>query len=133
MTSAIQKIGDTVDTVMETIRPPLIPIPPILMYCEMMQRSGLSATMLASSIIAKLEEIGIPTGVNPDGSDNKIVQFVQIISKEIVEHFQNNARVDSSMPPGATRSTGTGTAAGMAPVQVECMNDSFVSSYGSIR
>lgn len=131
--SAVQKIGDTIDTVMESIRPPLIPIPPMLMFCEMMQRPGMSATVLASEIIAGLEALGIPTGPNPDGSENLIVNSIIMICRKLIEHIHSFARVDSATQPGSARSTGTGTAAGIAPVQVECMNDSFYSSYGSVR
>lgn len=133
ITSVVQKIGNTIDTVMTTIRPPLIPIPPILMLCEMLQRPGLSATILASEIISGLEQLGIPTGVNPDGSENLIVKSVQMGCEKLVDHFHNYARVDSAAEPCSVSITGTGTAAGIAPVAVSGCNSSFISVKGSIR
>lgn len=133
VTGTVQKIGDTMDTIMATIRPPLIQIPPMLLLCEMLQRPGLSGTILSSEIISKLESIGIPTGVNPDGSENLIVKFVQLISNCIVEHFQRYGRVDSSAAPCSVSITGTGTAAGIAPVAVSGCNSNFISMSGTLR
>lgn len=131
--SAIQKIGDTIDTVMETIRPPLMQIPSILLLCEMLQRPGMSETILAAAIVAGLEKLGIPTGVNPDGSENLIVKAVQMASKELVSHLHDFARVDSEAAPNTIAITGTGTAAGIAPVAVSGSNISFISVKGGIR
>ena len=129
----VQKIGDTIDKVMNTIRPPLIQIPPMLMLCEMLQRPGMSATILASEIIAGLEQLGIPTGVNPDGSENLIVKSVQMGCEKIVDHIHNYARVDSAAEPCSVSITGTGTAAGIAPVAVSGCNSSFISVKGGVR
>ena len=130
---AVQKIGGTIDKVMNTIRPPLIKIPPMLMLCEMLQRPGMSATLLASEIIAGLEQLGIPTGVNPDGSENLIVKSVQMGCTKLIDHIHNFARVDSATAPCSVAITGTGTAAGIAPVAVSGCNSDFISSEGAIR
>lgn len=132
MNSAVQKIGDTIDTVMEKIRPPLIQIPPILLLCDLLQRPGLSATILASELIAVMERIGIPTGVNPDGSENLIVKLAQEGSKVLVEHVQNYARVDGAVAPGAMSIQSTGVA-GVIPVTANGQNINAVATQGSIR
>ena len=64
-----------------------------MLICEVYQRPGLSASALASSIIKRLPEAGIETGVNNDGSPNKINQIVRIISEEIIQEIKDNARV----------------------------------------
>ena len=133
ISSAIQKIGDTIDTVMETIRPPLMQIPSILLLCEMLQRPGMSETILAAAIVAGLEKLGIPTGVNPDGSENLIVKSVQMGCKELVSHIHDYARVDSAAAPNSVAITGSGVAAGIAPVAVTGSNSSFISVNGGVR
>lgn len=129
----VQKIGDTVDTIMNGLQPPLIKIPPILLLCELLQRPGLSATLLATAIISSLERLGIPTGPNPDGSQNLIVASVVAACSDLVEHLQTHARVDSAGAPSSIAITGTGTAAGIAPVAVSGTNSSFISLQGGIR
>ena len=84
--SWINKIANGIEKAFSTVRAPLQIIPPILLICEVYQRPGLSAIALASSIIKRLPEAGIETGVNNDGSPNKINQLVRIISED-------NARV----------------------------------------
>lgn len=131
--SAIQKISDTIDTVVDNIRPPLATIPAMLLFCEMLQRPGMSATILASAIIEVLERLGIPTGPNPDGSQNLVVAATVGGCEKLVEHFQNFARVDVSGSPGSAAIEGVGMAAGVPSVQVSGTISSFLTAYGSIR
>ena len=61
--SWINKIANGIEKAFSTVRAPLQIIPPILLICEVYQRPGLSAIALASSIIKRLPEAGIETGV----------------------------------------------------------------------
>ena len=129
----INKIADTVNSALSALRPPVIPIPPILLLCEIMDRPGLSAISLTSAIIARLPEAGIPTGVNPDGSANMICQYTRIMCEEISKEFQNHAVINGAVEPGSINIVGTGTAAGMAPVAVTGSNRTASSLFGIIR
>ena len=91
--SWINKIANGIEKAFSTVRAPLQIIPPILLICEVYQRPGLSAIALTSSNIKRLSEAGIETGVNNDGSPNKINQFVRILIEEIVQEIKDNARV----------------------------------------
>ena len=74
----INKIAAAVNGTLNSLRPPVVSIPPILLLCEILNRPGLSAISLTSAIIARLPEIGIPAGVNVDGSANvnREVEFI---------------------------------------------------------
>lgn len=129
----IQKIADTVNEAMNMLRPPVIPIPPILLLCEIMDRPGLSAISLTSSIISRLPEAGIPTGLNPDGSMNMVNAYTKIVAEEIIKEFQTHAVVNCALPPGSINVTGTGIAAGIAPVEVTGTNATPSGVNGIIR
>ena len=129
----IDKIASTINGALKALRPPVISIPPILLLCEILDRPGLSAITLTSSIIARLPEAGIPTGVNPDGSENMINQYTRIVCEEIIKEFQQHAVVNGAVPPGSINIVGTGTAAGIAPVAVSATNIGVSSLFGLLR
>lgn len=130
--SWINKIADGIEKAFSTVRAPLQIIPPILLICELYQRPGLSAIALASSIIKRLPEAGIETGVNNDGSPNKINQFVRILSEEIIQEIKDNARVTCVVESGTINSLGTGANAG-GPVVVTSVNTIPINIMGIIQ
>ena len=130
--SWINKIADGIEKAFSTVRAPLQIIPPILLICEVYQRPGLSAIALASSIIKRLPEAGIETGVNNDGSPNKINQFVRILSEEIIQEIKDNARVTCVVESGTINSLGTGANAG-GPVVVTSVNTIPINVMGIIQ
>ena len=130
--SWINKIADGIEKAFSTVRAPLQIIPPILLISELYQRPGLSAIALASSIIKRLPEAGIETGVNNDGSPNKINQFVRILSEEIVQEIKDNARVTCVVESGTINSLGTGANAG-GPVVVSSVNTIPINIMGIIQ
>ena len=123
----ISKISNDISTSLRKARPPLKELPAILSYCEASERPGLSAISLASAIISRLPEMGIDTGVNPDGSKNKILQFIRILSEEIVKEIKNNAKATISTHPGNVSFTGM---AGNIPVKG--LNDMFQNVIGRV-
>lgn len=129
----IDKITTAVNRALSSLRPPAIPIPPILLLCEILDRPGLSAVSLTSAIIARLPEAGIPTGVNPDGSANMIAQYTRICMEEIINEFQQHGVINCAIQPGSINITGTGTAAGIAPVAVTGVNTLASAVNGIIR
>lgn len=130
--SWINKIADGIEKAFSTVRAPLQFIPPILLIPELYQRPGLSAIALASSIIKRLPEAGIETGVNNDGSPNKINQFVRILSEEIIQEIKDNARVTCVVESGTINSLGTGANAG-GPVVVTSVNTIPINVMGIIQ
>lgn len=130
--SWIKTLAQSIKSAFTTARPPAPTIPPALLLCEAINRPGLSAMALASAIISRLPEAGIPTGVNPDGSENVNNKFVKIMCEEIVKEIQNSARIDCSIKPGSIMIVGTGGNAG-GPVTVQSQNTNIASLNGLIR
>lgn len=97
--------------------PPPVPVPLILVGVP--QRTGLSPTKIASRIIARKSEAGLPVGVLPSGSisPDEIMERIRI--EEIVNALQQEAIITVAIPPGITL-----TAAGISPTGP-------VSVYGS--
>ena len=87
---------------------------------------------MASSIIRRLPEAGIETGVNNDGSPNKINQFVRILCEEIVQEIKDNARVTCVVESGTINSIGSG-ANGGGPVVVTSVNTIPINILGIIQ
>lgn len=127
--SWISNIAKSVETAFETVRPAFKSIPPLLLICEIYKRPGLSAISLASAIIRRLPEAGIETGVNADGSPNKIGSFVRIFCEEMVKELKDNAFVKCAIPPGAITITGTGANAG-GPVTIVGSNSLIAAING---
>jgi hypothetical protein len=108
----IKRISDRVNTLFENARTPMPTIPPILLACEIMRRPGLSAMALAASIIRRLPEAGVPTGLNPDGSENVIVKTIMIGCEELVKEIKENSSVTCALSPGQINVTISGGNAG---------------------
>jgi len=77
----------------------VIPMPAILLLCAALQRRGLSVLTSVSNICKLLEEYGIPTGPNPDGSTNLNVMFVHAVVSEVYRALQEDAVVQGSIRP----------------------------------
>lgn len=99
------------------------------MICEVKNRPGLSAIALASAVIKRLSEAGIETGVNADGTPNKVNKFVRIFSEEIVKEFKDNAQITCALESGVVSSLGTGANSG-GPVVVKSVNTFPINIYG---
>ena len=130
--SWINTIAQGIENAFKAVRPPLQSIPPLLLLVGVTQRPGLSAIALTSAIIKRLPEAGIETGVNADGSPNKINQFVRVLCEEIVTEIKDNAKVTCVLQPGTINSIGTGANAG-GPVVVTSYNTIPVNTMGIIQ
>lgn len=79
-----------------------VPIPrlslPQILFAK--TRPGMSPELLASSIISRFGEIGIPTGPLEEGAPNIMEQFVKVLSEEIIDHIQSQCRVDTAVDVG---------------------------------
>lgn len=132
MAGWIDKISNGIEKALNFARPALTAIPPLLLVCEVHSRPGLSAMSLTSAIISRLPEAGIETGVNNDGSPNKVNSFVRIISEEIINEFKENAVIQCVVEPGSILGTGTG-AGPTGPVTVTTINTIISNVLGIIR
>ena len=129
----INNIAKTIDTAFNVARPKLNKvIAPILLICEVKHRPGLSAIALASAVIKRLSEAGIETGVNADGTPNKVNKFVRIFSEEIVKEFKDNAQITCALESGVVSSLGTGANSG-GPVVVKSVNTFPINIYGLLQ
>ena len=130
--SWINTIAQGIENAFKAVRPPLQSIPPLLLLVGVIQRPGLSAIALTSAIIRRLPEAGIETGVNADGSPNKINQFVRVLCEEVIKEIKDNAKVTCVLQPGTINSIGTGANAG-GPVVVTSYNTIPVNTMGIIE
>lgn len=109
--------------------PPSIPTPLILIGVP--RRSGLSPTKIASRIIARKSEAGLPVGVLPSGgiAPDEIMERIRI--EEIVKAFQQDAIISVAIPSGISLSA-TGISP-TGPVSVFGSTIMFSKGYGIIQ
>jgi len=65
-------------------------------------RPGLSSGIIASSVISRFNEIGIPSGPLEGGQPNVMEAYTKVFTEEIVRAIQNDMRVDVAIDPGMT-------------------------------
>ena len=130
--SWINKIAQGIDRAFSTVRKPLAKLPPLLLICEVHNRPGLSAIISTGSIIKRMPEAGIETGVNDCGSPNKNNQLIRIICEELIRELKDNARVTCVVEPKTINSIGTGANAG-GPVVVTSINTIPITVMGIIE
>jgi hypothetical protein len=109
--------------------PPMIPTPLILVGVK--QRSGLSPTKIASRIIARKGEAGLPVGVLPSGAVAPDEAMERIRIEEIINALQQDAVITVAIPPGITLTAAGVSAAG--PVTVAGSTIYFAKGYGVIQ
>jgi len=114
----LQKSEEIADFLLFMLKEDRIPAPKpsIRQILLAKTRPGLSSQILASSIISRFEEAGIPTGPLVDGEPNVMENFVKIMCEEIVTAIQSDMRIDIATDPGAVV-TASGANAG-GPVAV---------------
>lgn len=107
------------------------PVPTPLILIGVATRTGLSPTKIASRIIARKSEAGLPVGVLPSGavSPDEIMERIRI--EEIIKALQEDAVITVAIPPGITL-----TAAGISPtgpVTVAGSTILYAKGYGVIQ
>ena len=130
--SWINKIANSIERAFSLVRKPLAVLPPLLLICEVRNRPGLSAIVSTASIIKRLPEAQIETGVNNCGSPNMNNQFVRIICEELIKEIKDNARVTCVVGPAKLNSIGSGANAG-GPVVVTSTNTIPSNTMGIIQ
>ena len=108
----ISNIVNTVTNTLESAKVPANVLPALLLKCTSLTRPGLSAYKTATEVIQNNEKLGIPTGPNPDGSENLINAYTYSIVKALIESIKNDAAVQVAVPMQSLMIQATGANAG---------------------
>ena len=125
VTSAINKLVDTQ-------KAKAMELPAILLRAVAMQRPGISAQDIASKVIERNKQIGIPTGDNQDGTQNLVNMYTYNIVKSVVEALKEDGVIQVSIPANSIIIQATGGNAG-GPVTVVGTNIKDTKAYGIIQ
>lgn len=123
----ISGVVNNLTDVLNSVNIPALELPSLLLLCTSFVRPGLSPYKIASNVIQNNEMLGIPTGANPDGTDNIINQFTYNIVKEVIESLKNDCSVQVVIPPQSIVVQATG-ANGGGPVT--CIGSNITPSIG---
>ena len=130
--NGILKIVKSINGLIDKVRIPVIPIPAILLLCNIFRRPGLSPMLIAAKAIRRQSEFGAPTGTLPDGSANMINSLIYVLTDEIVKEIQKNCVIECAIAPGTMFITGFGANAG-GPVVITGTNMYPVKATGIPR
>lgn len=109
--------------------PTTIPSPLILIGTK--RRSGMSPTAIASRIISRKSEAGLPVGTLPSGgvAPDEIMERIRV--EEIIRSIQEESVVTVVIPPGTSLTAAGASAAG--PVTVVGSTITLSTGYGVIQ
>jgi len=106
-------------------------IPTVLLLVGASRRPGLSPTKIASKIIARKSEAGVPVGALPSGSDNPEEIMWRIAVEEIIHAIQQDCVISVAVPRGITvQAAGSGPT---GPVTVVGQSILPIKAYGVIQ
>ena len=108
-----------------------LPVPAVLVLVGSPLRPGLSPIKIASRIIARKSEAGLPVGVLPSGGISPDEMMERIRAEEYIKALQQDALLTVVIPPGITL-----TAAGISPtgpVSVFGSTIYYAKGYGVIQ
>lgn len=108
---------------------PQLPATLILMGAP--KRGGMSAIKLASRIIARKAEVGLPVGALATGEPSPDELMIRIMAEEFIKMLHEDAVVNIGIPPGITVSAAGISPAG--PVTVFGATQTPSSGYGIIQ
>jgi len=106
-------------------------VPTPLIFVGSRKRSGLSPTKIASRIIARKSEAGIPVGALPSGGVAPDEIMERIRAEEYIKAFQQEAIISVAIPPGITLSASGISPSG--PVTVFGNTITLTKGYGIIQ
>lgn len=108
-----------------------VPLPSPIIFVGVPKKQGLSPTKIASRIISRKAEAGLPVGALPSGNTSPDEIMWRIAVEEIVRAIQEDAVITVSIPPGLTL-----TASGISPsgpVTVFGATITFGTGYAAIQ
>ena len=106
-----------------------LPTPLILIGAP--TRSGLSPTKIASRIIQRKSEAGLPIGALPSGAVSPDELMERIRVEEIIKAIQEDAKITVAIPPGTTLTASGASPSG--PVTVVGSTITITTGYGVIQ
>lgn len=106
-------------------------LPSPVVYVGVPRRQGLSPIKIASKIISRKSEAGLPVGALPSGDSNPEEIMWRIAVEEIIKAFQEEAIITVGIAPGLTLSASGVSPSG--PVTVFGSTISFGTAYGTIQ
>ena len=124
----ISNIIDSITNTLDSAKMPANVLPPFLLKCTALNRSGLSAYKIASRIIENNKALGIPVEDNPDGTANLINQYTYNVVKCMVDAIKNDASVQVAIPQQSLLIQATG---GNAGGPVTCIGSNLLDSIGN--
>ena len=124
----ISSIVETISNTINGTQTPVNILPPLLLRCTSLMRSGHSAYKITSKIIENNKALGIPTEPNPDGSINLINAYTYNVVKEIVDAIKNDASVQVTIPASSLLIQANG---GNAGGPVVCTGTNLLDSIGN--
>jgi len=106
-------------------------VPPPLIMVGGANRPGLSAIKIASAIIQRKSEAGLPVGALPSGgvSPDEIMERIRI--EEIIKALQEDAKITIAIPPGTTLTANGSSPSG--PVTVFGSTITIATGYAVIQ
>jgi hypothetical protein len=110
---------------------PTPPIPLPLILTGVPKRDGISAQRVASNIIARKAEAGLPVGVLPNGEPNNDEILERIRLEEIFRELLENGKIIVAIPPGSTIIANGGNAGG--PITVVGSSTTIHNGFGIIQ
>lgn len=108
------------------------PLPPPLIMLGGSMRTGMSSKQLASRVISRQSEAGAPVGDIWGDGENVMEGLITIMSEEVVNMIQTEAKVDVVVPPGIPL-TAIGAGNFGAPVVSQGYTTSYKEANGIIR
>lgn len=109
--------------------PTTLPAP--IVFIGVSRKSGMSPTKIASRIISRKSEAGLPIGALPSGGVSPDEIMERIRAEEFIRALQEDAIITVGIPPGTTL-TGSG-ASPSGPVTVFGSTITFTTAYGQIQ
>lgn len=89
----LSNLLDRLDGIITTTNLSIQILPPMLIECGVMTRSGLSAIRATQDIVKSLAAAGFPIESNTDGTSNMTVAFSYVMVKGLIDEIVKNGVV----------------------------------------
>jgi hypothetical protein len=130
--SSISSVIDTINTAFDTVSTPVNSLPPVLVLTGSKIRPGIEASTIASRVIARQSEMGLPVGNCFSSGPNTTEAMITVIVQEIVSSLLLESKLEITIDIGSIGITSSGANAG-GPVLSYGNNLNLVSATGVLR
>jgi len=129
---SIKSVIDIISATFKISKPPIQPLPPPLLLIGGVRRAGITASEIASRIIARQSEAGLIVGDVFEDGPNTAESMELIRIQEIIDSLLTEAKIEIVIPPGIQVMTvGSGNLG--APVVSKGATTNIAVGYGVIR